>query len=320
MKDDIVPQEVLESTMEVENGYFERFIVKPLEKRLPAPGNNVDPEVVVPLVNEEGDPLSDEEKIEKLVGELKKAYKKNQSLAKANKSLRLQLHQATKKTLSQKVKHEVVREIMSPFFTQTQIDCFCRPSWLRSRNWGDQDFELALTLRRLMSKKAFSYLRKKRVVPMPSLTSLRKYQREHGIVIHHNPNKTGSNLKGTSKKKQPKKLPLPLHLQQGGKSYASSSKVMQHINIPTSAMISNTYDGQQIQIVNTNGTTIGTVQGVLAPSNQLQTIQLQVVDPPPSAPQQSKVQRVKAVTGDENWKFIQVTPDGQTTTYIQQSK
>ena len=134
---------------------------------------------------------------------------------------------------------------------------------------------------------------------MPSLTSLRKYQREHGIVIHHNPNKTGSNLKGTSKKKQPKKLPLPLHLQHqgGGKSYASSSKVMQAINIPTSAMISNTYDGQQIQIVNTNGTTIGTVQGVLVPSNQLQTIQLQVVDPAPSGPPQSKVQRVKTVTG-----------------------
>ena len=28
VKDDVVPQEVLESTMEVENGYFERFIAK----------------------------------------------------------------------------------------------------------------------------------------------------------------------------------------------------------------------------------------------------------------------------------------------------
>ena len=28
IKEDIVPQEVLESTMQVENGYFERFIVK----------------------------------------------------------------------------------------------------------------------------------------------------------------------------------------------------------------------------------------------------------------------------------------------------
>merc|ERR1712018_1127295 len=159
---------------------------------------------------------------------------------------------------------------------------------------GDQDFELALTLRRLMSKKAFSYLRKKRVVPMPSLTSLRKYQREHGIVIHHNPNKTGSNIKSSNKKKS-KKVPL-VPIVQSSKALSGATKVMHAINIPNSAMISNTYDGQQIQIVNTNGTTIGTVQGVLAPSNQLQTIQLQVVDPPAALPQ-SKVQRVKAVTG-----------------------
>ena len=69
--------------------------------------------MIVPLTNEEGEPLNDEEKIAKLVTDLKKAYKKNQSMAKANKSLRLQLHQATKKTLSQKAKHEIVREIMS---------------------------------------------------------------------------------------------------------------------------------------------------------------------------------------------------------------
>lgn len=81
--------------------------------RPPIPGNNVEPEVVVPMTNEDGEPLTDQEKIEKLVIDLKKAYKKNQSLAKANKSLRLQLHQASKKTLSQKTKHEIVREIMS---------------------------------------------------------------------------------------------------------------------------------------------------------------------------------------------------------------
>ena len=67
----------------------------------------------MPLTNEEGVPLNEEEKIERLLFDLKKAYKKNQSLAKANKSLRLQLHQATKKTLSQKTKHEIVREVMS---------------------------------------------------------------------------------------------------------------------------------------------------------------------------------------------------------------
>ncbi len=107
----VVPQAVLENTIEVENGYFDQFM--PKAKILPAPGNNSEPEVVIPQVNEEGEPLGEEEKVEKLVLELKKAYKKNQNLAKANKSLRLQLHQATKKTLSQKTKHEIVREIMS---------------------------------------------------------------------------------------------------------------------------------------------------------------------------------------------------------------
>jgi len=312
VKDDMVPQEVLESTMEVENGYFERFISKPTEKRLPAPGNNIDPEVTVPMQNEEGEPLTQEEKIEKLVGELKKAYKKNQSLAKANKSLRLQLHQATKKTLSQKTKHDIVREVMSPFFSPTQIDCFCRPSWLRSRNWAEQDFELALTLRKLMSKKAFGFLRKKRVVPMPSLTSLRKYQRERGIVIQHNQNKTGVNLKGAGKKKPKKMIPMS---QTAIRSIGSTSKMMQAINVPVSTIIPSSYEGQQIQIVNASGATIGTVQGVLAGNNQssqVQTIQLQVVDEHPQPP----VKRIK--TDEENWKFIQVTPDGQTTTYIQQ--
>lgn len=181
---------------------------------------------------------------------------------------------------------------------------------MRSRNWTEQDFDLALTLRKLMSKKAFGYIRKKRIVPMPSLTSLRKYQRQHGIVIHHNPNRTGSNLKGSGKAKKPKRVVATLS---NSKPFVPH-KVMQAINVPVSTMIPSAYEGQQIQIVNSNGATIGTVQGVLAPnsSSQVQTIQLQVVDSHP----EPKVTRIKTV--DENWKFIQVTPDGQTTTYIQQ--
>ena len=182
---------------------------------------------------------------------------------------------------------------------------------MRSRNWSDQDFEMALALQKMMSKKAFGFLRKKRVVPMPSLTSLRKYQRERGIVIHHNPNRSGSNLKGSGKKKTKKMLPPMVPM----KSLAATSKVMQAINVPVSTIIPSAYEGQQIQIVNSNGSTIGTVQGVLqGGSNQVQTIQLQVVDAPP--PQPTKIARMKS--DEENWKFIQVADDGQTTTYIQQ--
>ena len=64
------------------------MILAPLENRPPVPGNDLEPEVVVPMTNENGEPLTGDEKVEKLVQDLKKAYKKNQALAKANKSLR----------------------------------------------------------------------------------------------------------------------------------------------------------------------------------------------------------------------------------------
>ena len=96
----------------------------------------------------------------------------------------------------------------------------------------------------------------------------------------------------------------------------NAGKVMQAINVPVSTIIPSAYEGQQIQIVNASGSTIGTVQGVLqGGSSQVQTIQLQVVDAPPPPPP-TKMARLKA--DEENWKFIQVAEDGQTTTYIQQ--
>ena len=69
----------------VQNIYL---ILAPPENRPPVPGNDLEPEVVVPMTNENGEPLTGDEKVEKLVHDLKKAYKKNQALAKANKSLR----------------------------------------------------------------------------------------------------------------------------------------------------------------------------------------------------------------------------------------
>ena len=153
------------------------------------------PEPQLPVEN-----LSPAERIAKLSKQLLVVYKKNATLARKNKSLRLQLYAATKKTLSQKAKLEVAKDVLKPFFTPTQIDCFCRPTWLRSRNWAECDFEIALALRKLMSKKAFGYLRKKRMVPMPSLTSLRKYNKSKGIVIQHNTMKFANSRKSSNSK------------------------------------------------------------------------------------------------------------------------
>ena len=124
-------------------------------------------------------------------------------------------------------------------------------------------------------------------------------------------------MKGAGKKKPTKKM-MPMNA--SIRTIGSSSKMMQAINVPVSTIIPSSYEGQQIQIVNASGATIGTVQGVLAANNQssqVQTIQLQVVDEhPPPPPQPPVMKRLK--TDEESWKFIQVTPDGQTTTYIQQ--
>ena len=166
-------------------------------------------EDLVPDTRLNSDELSANEKIEKLSKQLDIAYKKNATLARKNKSLRLQFYAACKKTLSQKAKMEVAKDVLKPFFTPTQIDCFCRPSWLRSRNWAEEDFQIALALRKLMSKKAFGYLRKKRMVPMPSLTSLRKYNKMKGIVLQHNTMRTSGSRKSVKTTKSGNKTQPP---------------------------------------------------------------------------------------------------------------
>ena len=191
------------------------------------------PEPQLPVEN-----LSQAERIEKLSKQLLIAYKKNGTLARKNKSLRLQFYAACKKTLSQKAKMEVAKDVLKPFFTPTQIDCFCRPSWLRSRNWAEEDFQIALSLRKLMSKKAFGYLRKKRMVPMPSLTSLRKYNKSKGIVIQHNTMRVSSSRKGgKSSKKVKNQAPTRASNSTGlqnvdeSKEGSKQSPLLQHENI-----------------------------------------------------------------------------------------
>ena len=118
----------------------------------------------------------DREKLALIRQEIDEVYKKNRELVKKNKELRVELSKCQNKSLNKETKRKVAREFLAPFFTSAQIDCFFRPEWVRHRNWADKDFETALALRKLMSKKAFGYLRKKRLVPMPSLTSIRHYR------------------------------------------------------------------------------------------------------------------------------------------------
>ena len=206
--------------------------------------------------------LSDKEKIEKLSKQLLISYKKNATLARKNKSLRLQLYAACKKTLSQKAKMEVAKDVLKPFFTPTQIDCFCRPSWLRSRNWAEEDFQIALSLRKLMSKKAFGHLRKHRMVPMPSLTSLRKYNKMKGIVLQHNTMRFSNSRKNVKGIKKLKNKDPTKSLDFTGVQNADDFKVnpKQTSMIPTEIIQKQEQENQQQPILVTSSGELGNVE------------------------------------------------------------
>ena len=53
-----------------------------------------------------------------------------------------------------------------------QIECFLNPDWKR-KNWSDEDVKLALMLWTI-SKKAYRYLRSKKILPLPCETVLRE--------------------------------------------------------------------------------------------------------------------------------------------------
>jgi hypothetical protein len=64
------------------------------------------------------------------------------------------------------MRDKIGKEILGPYFTEAQIKCFLRGNWSRVRTWDQDDFSLALTLR-LLSPRAYKFLRKRKIVPLP---------------------------------------------------------------------------------------------------------------------------------------------------------
>ena len=76
-------------------------------------------------------------------------------------------------TFTKDEKSEIVKNTLSPFFTPAMIECFIKGTWKTVRNWGKEDICIALTLRQLR-KKAYEYLRKSKMIPLPSVSFLKK--------------------------------------------------------------------------------------------------------------------------------------------------
>ncbi len=78
------------------------------------------------------------------------------------------------------VKNQILSEALAPYFTNAQIGCFQKQSWKRVRNWGKEDFKLALTFK-MLGRSCYEYLRQLKVLPMPCESTLRNYFRHFTI-------------------------------------------------------------------------------------------------------------------------------------------
>ena len=102
-----------------------------------------------------------------------KALDKNRSLYGENEELKRKIRDKDKlikklldKKLTRSQHYEAFKEVLSPTFTEAQISCLWKKDWSRCREWSHDDFSIAITLR-CISAKAYKFLRKSKMVPLP---------------------------------------------------------------------------------------------------------------------------------------------------------
>ena len=83
--------------------------------------------------------------------------------------------QLRKSKLAEKVnKSKIVRQTLKRYFTKGQVDCALNQK--TKTHWKEDDIRSALTLRAI-SKKAYTYLRKTKSFPLPSISTLQRWVR-----------------------------------------------------------------------------------------------------------------------------------------------
>ena len=82
--------------------------------------------------------------------------------------------------LTKKDRETIVRQYLSPYWSEAQISAILRKDWKKVHKWGPEDFEFALTLR-LLSRKTYNHLRKSKKLPLPGYTTLKKYFQDFQI-------------------------------------------------------------------------------------------------------------------------------------------
>ena len=101
------------------------------------------------------------------------------------------------KTITLAQKKKIVHEVLKPFFFTNQIDCYLNQQldpetgemilFKRAKKWSNPEITLALTLKHL-SPRTYRYLRKKKILPLPSERSIAEhfenFQIDEGYFEH----------------------------------------------------------------------------------------------------------------------------------------
>ena len=122
--------------------------------------------------------LIDKEQLRKTINQLK--------LDKASAKLDPKTFKDPK--ITNAVKKQILHEVLKPYHTEAAIDWFLRPvtdgKHKRGKDWSSTDYTIALTIRRL-SAKTFKYIRDSKLIPMPGMSTIRKYYKHFCIEEGH---------------------------------------------------------------------------------------------------------------------------------------
>jgi len=89
------------------------------------------------------------------------------------------------RAITSKQKKDIIESVMGKFgYSKTQLDCFLRGSWQRVKGWTEADVKFALSLRTI-SRKAYRFIRDKKLIPLPGESTLRKYMKNLQVPPGH---------------------------------------------------------------------------------------------------------------------------------------
>ena len=114
------------------------------------------------------------EKIESLI---KEKHVSDMELAKAKRELK----NIRSGIFSKSQKKQVIRDVMGKVgYTPAQLDCFLRGDWKKGQKWSEEDVKFSLSLRTI-SRKAYRWIRKKKLIPLAGESTLRRYMKTFQI-------------------------------------------------------------------------------------------------------------------------------------------